>query len=172
MPLMAVEREENGREGCACACGWREKKREEKGERERERERERREHAAKRVIESRARSLLYRPPYAYPVPFPQHPTPCSPFLSLTPSRPRTFSSIRLRFFSIRLHFPTIGIGRHRSRRRSSRGGEKKEGEKSVSVYRIRARKENFPFFRGKEGGDRGLINIIGDNIMDKNVGFY
>ena len=152
-----------------------ERKSERKRGRERERERERREHAAKRVIESRARSLLYRPPYAYPVPFPQHPTPCSPFLSHTVSTSRsrtTFSSIRLRFFSIRLHFPTIGIGRHRSRRRSSRGGEKKEGEKSVSVYRIRARKENFPFFRGKEGGDRGLINIIGDNIMDKNVGFY
>lgn len=38
---------------------------EREGEKERERDRE---SAAERVIESRARSLLYRPPYAYPVP--------------------------------------------------------------------------------------------------------
>lgn len=156
MPLMAVEREENGREGCACACGWREKKREER----RGRERESGEHAAKRVIESRARSLLYRPPYAYPVPFPQHPTPYSPFLSLSVS---TFPSqtTRHRYFFLSDFSPSVFIFRRSaSADTDHRGTEKKEGKKSASVHRPRA-KGKFSFSRGKGGG---LINIIGYQI--------
>lgn len=151
---MAVEREENGREGCACACGWREKKREER----RGRERESGEHAAKRVIESRARSLLYRPPYAYPVPFPQHPTPYSPFLSLSVS---TFPSQTTSYFFLSDFSPSVFIFRRSaSADTDHRGTEKKEGKKSASVHRPRA-KGKFSFSRGKGGG---LINIIGYQI--------
>lgn len=143
VPLMAVEREENGREGCACACGWREKKREER----RGRERESGEHAAKRVIESRARSLLYRPPYAYPVPFPQHPTPYSPFLSLSPSPPfppkppATFS------YPIFLHPSSFSDDRHRPIPITEE--QRKRKGRNRRPFIVRARKENFPSLGGR-----------------------
>lgn len=93
---MAVEREEKG-------CQERQRKRD-----QREREREVRRAAPERVIESRARSLLYRPPYAYtPGPTaPSFPTPYLLFLSVgsvsrseqtrhlpTPSSASTLSSL-------------------------------------------------------------------------------
>lgn len=113
------------------------------GEREkaREKERESGEHAAKRVIESRARSLLYRPPYAYPVPFSQHPTPYSPFLSpssVSTSRyqpPDTAARVTFSYPPpIFLHPSSFSDDRLRDdtsrRRRSSRKREKK-GRKGI-----------------------------------------
>lgn len=145
VPLMAVEREENGREGCACACGWREKKREER----RGRERESGEHAAKRVIESRARSLLYRPPYAYPVPFPQHPTPYSPFLSLSPSPPFPPKPPDTAIFSypIFLHPSSFSDDRHRPTPITEE--QRKRKGRNRRPFIVRARKENFPSLGGR-----------------------
>lgn len=112
------------------------------GEREkaREKERESGEHAAKRVIESRARSLLYRPLTPTPFPSPNIQPLILPFSPHRPSPPLATNHqtpllellfpIHLRFFSIRLHFPTIGFEtirvddvdhREKERRREGRG---------------------------------------------------
>lgn len=94
------------------------------GEREkaREKERESGEHAAKRVIESRARSLLYRPPYAYPVPFSQHQNPLFslslPIIRLHLSLPTTRHRCSSYFFLSTSDFsPSVFIFRRSASRR-------------------------------------------------------